>query len=108
MRNVQYQTSLPEQLLWRKLQPEEFRRRQPLGRYTVDFVCHPKKLVVEVAHHQRSRYGKSSTQALSTLGYQVVRFEDDDVRSDLSGVLQTIKIELAKRSWGQRAKRSLN
>jgi very-short-patch-repair endonuclease len=97
MRNMQQQPSRPEQQLWRQLQPQAFRRQEAMGRYTMDFVCHPKKLVVEVARNQRPRYGSIASQAMRSLGYHVVRFDDADVQADLGGVVQTIKIELAKR-----------
>jgi hypothetical protein len=42
-----------ENILWRQLRAKrllglKFRRQEPIGRYIVDFVCHEKKVIIEL------------------------------------------------------------
>ena len=48
-----------ERLLWRHLRAKQleglkFRRQEPIGRYIVDFVCHEKRIVIEVNGSQHT------------------------------------------------------
>jgi very-short-patch-repair endonuclease len=89
-----------EILLWRYLKANHlgelsFRRQAPVGTYIVDFVCHAACLVVEVdgeTHDFESRQRSDSVRDawLGTRGYIVLRFANDDVLSNLEGVLLTV------------------
>jgi very-short-patch-repair endonuclease len=90
-----------EILLWRYLKAEHleglsFRRQTPIGSYIVDFVCHAARVVVEIdgeTHdfEARQRSDGIRDRWLASRGYVVLRFTNDDVRSNLEGVLLTIR-----------------
>ena len=90
-----------EKKLWQKLRGRQlsgfkFVRQEPLGRYTCDFVCREKKVVVEVdgGQHSESSRDRVRDQFLNSLGYRVLRFWNNDVLSNVDGVLQVIETEL--------------
>ncbi|HUL23003.1 MAG TPA: DUF559 domain-containing protein [Thermodesulfobacteriota bacterium] len=90
-----------EQHLWRHLRDKQiegfkFRRQQPIGRYVVDFVNLEKKLVVEVdgGQHAIDARDKIRDEWLRAEGYEVLRFWDNQVLSNLEGVLETIRASL--------------
>ncbi len=87
----------PEKLLWRALRSEQvnglkFRRQQPIGRYIVDFYCPSLKLVVKVdgATHVDDSRDAIRDAWLSAQGIRVLRFWNNDVMGNLSGVLSSI------------------
>jgi very-short-patch-repair endonuclease len=92
----------PEVILWsqlrrRNLNGHRFRRQHPIGSYVVDFACLKAKLIVELdgGHHSEQREADRQRDAnLEELGFNVLRFWNDDVRSNLSGVLEKIAAEL--------------
>jgi very-short-patch-repair endonuclease len=87
-----------ERKLWYALRAHRFeglgfRRQVPLGRYVLDLVCHDRGLIIEVDGGQHF----SSSQAhrdrirdrwLNTQGYRVVRIANDEVLTNLEGVVQ--------------------
>ncbi|PWK84340.1 endonuclease domain-containing protein [Fulvimonas soli] len=92
-----------EQHLWRRLrnrQPQgwKFRRQHEIDRYIVDFACPDAALVVELDGSQRDgqmAYDEVRTRKLENLGYRVLRFWDNDVLTDIEGVLEAILEALA-------------
>ena len=96
-----------EHKLWqalrnRKLQHWKFRRQEPIERYIVDFVCPDAKLVIEVdgaTHSTELELAKDSerTRVLEACGFRVVRLQNDDIFSNLDGVIETILAELEHR-----------
>ncbi len=87
-----------ERHLWRRLRDRQiegfkFRRQQPVGRYVVDFVNLEKKLIIELdgGQHAVGPGDKVRDEWLRAEGYKVVRFWDNQVLSDLEGVLETIR-----------------
>ncbi len=62
-----------------------------MGRFIADFVCHDRKLVVEVDGGQ---HGGKSDQCRDTWfrsrGYTVLRVWNNDVLGNIEGVLDTI------------------
>jgi very-short-patch-repair endonuclease len=87
-----------ERQFWRHLRDRQiegfkFRRQQPLGRYVVDFVNLEKKVVVELdgGQHVLDPGDKIRDEWLRAEGYQVLRFWDNQVFSDIEGVLETIR-----------------
>jgi very-short-patch-repair endonuclease len=90
-----------EKKLWHKLRSRQlsghkFVRQEPLGRYTCDFVCRDKKVVIEVdgGQHAGSARDAVRDQFVHDLGYRVLRFWNNDVLSNMDGVLQAIESEL--------------
>ena len=87
-----------EQHLWRHLRDRQiegfkFRRQQPIGRYVVDFVNLEKKVVVELdgGQHALDSGDKIRDEWLRAEGYKVLRFWDNQVFSNLEGVLENIR-----------------
>ena len=73
-----------------------FRRQRPIGKYIVDFVCLPLKLVIEVdgiSHQFEKNIKKDAVRDanLRTLGYEILRFTDDDVLNDIKNVIRVIE-----------------
>ncbi len=82
-------------------QPEgiKFRRQQPIGPYIVDFVSFERKLVVEVdggQHNEKDGMAKDDkrTKWLEAEGFQVLRFWNNDVVTNIEGVLENIRAVL--------------
>jgi very-short-patch-repair endonuclease len=97
-RRLRNQSTDTERKLWRHLRDRQiggfkFRRQHPVGRYVVDFVNLEKKVVVELdgGQHAIDRGDKIRDDWLRSEGYQVLRFWDNQVFSDLEGVLETIR-----------------
>ncbi len=87
-----------ERLLWRHLRMRQlgghrFRRQHPLGSYIVAFFCHEKRLVVEVdggQHATASARDQERDRWMSSRGYRVLRFWNNQVFSEIEGVKQVI------------------
>jgi len=64
----------------------------PLGSFVVDFCCEEAHLVVEVDGGQHSANGcdAARTKVLEAMGYLVLRFWNNEVLSNIDGVLETI------------------
>ena len=82
-----------ERALWWRLRNRQlgglkFRRQRPEGPYIADFVCLEAKLIVEVdgAQHQGSIADCMRTQHLKRIGFDVVRFSNEEVRADIEAV----------------------
>jgi len=89
-----------EILLWRYLKAHHldglaFRRQAPMGKYVVDFVCHSARIIVELdgeTHDfdERQQHDAVRDAWLASRGYHVLRFTNEDVLSNLEGVLTVI------------------
>jgi very-short-patch-repair endonuclease len=79
--------------LWkRNLDGVKFRRQQPIGKYIVDFICLEKKLIIEIdgGQHNQSPIIQTDLQRtkwLESKGYRVIRFWNNDVLTNMDGVL---------------------
>jgi very-short-patch-repair endonuclease len=76
-------------------------RATSIGPYFVDFYCPACRLVIELdgaAHFSQTRgeYEAKRTKYLEAEGLTVIRFENELLRTDLDGVLATIKQQLQK------------
>ena len=61
--------------------------------YVVDFCCESARLIIELdggQHAERSIEDTKRTADLEAYGYLVLRFWNNDVLSNIEGVLQTI------------------
>jgi adenine-specific DNA-methyltransferase len=89
-----------EAVLWNRLRSSQvngvkFRRQQPIKNYIVDFVTFEKRLIVELdgsQHDEASMKEKDTkrTAFLESQGFRVIRFWDNDVLSNIDGVLEKI------------------
>jgi very-short-patch-repair endonuclease len=92
-----------EQRLWHALRGAQlgvaFRRQHPVGRYVLDFYCASVGLAVELDgddHASRPARDAARTQFLNSLGIHVIRFSNRDVWTNLVGVREATKLELAQ------------
>jgi very-short-patch-repair endonuclease len=90
-----------ETLLWRYLKADRidglsFRRQAPIRNYIADFVCLSVKLVVEVdgeSHdfEERQKADKYRGAFFESEGFHVLRFTNEQVMSNLEGVVEAIR-----------------
>ena len=93
-----------ERALWNKLRSKQiegvkFRRQQPIGPYIVDFVSLERKLIIEIdggQHNERKvrEEDQEREEWLKEKGYQTLRFWNNDVLTNIEGVLERIKENL--------------
>jgi very-short-patch-repair endonuclease len=92
--------------LWRALRRDQlngfsFRKQYPIGRYIVDFYC-SRRLAVEVDGGQHAEQQKQSddhrTQWLAEKGVTVVRYWNNEVLSNLDGVLSDLLAHIERLS----------
>jgi very-short-patch-repair endonuclease len=79
----------------RRLGGHKFKRQWSIGPYVVDFCCIEKRLILEIDGGQHSAESDAKrTASLCAKGYRVVRFWNNDVLSNLDGVLISLLAEL--------------
>jgi len=98
----------PEIWLWGRLkrlhaQGFHFRRQRPFHGYYLDFVCIDRGLVVEIDGSQhndplQAEHDGVRDAVLRRAGYQVMRFSNSSVRTDIDGVMDAIVLALGARS----------
>jgi adenine-specific DNA-methyltransferase len=103
-RQLRAKETSAEARLWqalrnRRLDRWKFRRQHPIDRYVVDFVTLAGRLIVEVdggTHSTPAEIARDTdrTRVLESLGFHVVRVTNDEVRSNINGVLDAIFFEL--------------
>jgi very-short-patch-repair endonuclease len=71
----------------------KFRRQEPIGEYIVDFVCHEKKVIIELDGGQHSEAPERDLERDSWFrseGFRVLRFWNNDVFSQTKEILEMI------------------
>ncbi|MCH3951186.1 MAG: DUF559 domain-containing protein [Acidaminococcus sp.] len=100
-RRMRKSMTVHERILWfqflRKF-PVRFVRQKVLYHYIVDFYCAKAKLIIEVdgvqhSEEQNTAYDAQRTAFLRTKGYEVMRFSNLEIQTQL----QTVKAEIKKR-----------
>ena len=99
-----------ETLLWRYLKANRvdglgFRRQTPIRNYIVDFVCHSAKVIIELdgASHDFEEQQKADEKRdafFVSEGFQVLRFTNEQVMSNLEGIVETIRQIVSSRASG--------
>lgn len=86
-----------EKLLWyhlknKQLNGYKFRRQEPIGNYIVDFVCYSCRIIIEAdgSQHLDSETDKERDEWFSSQGFRVLRFWNNDIISNIEGVLEVI------------------
>ena len=72
----------------------------PVGSYIVDYMCVSTRLVIELdggQHSEQQYYDQKRTQFLETNNLKVIRFWNNEVLENLSGVLETLTLALSQR-----------
>ncbi len=86
------ETKLWNRIRNRQINGDKFVRQEPIGRYICDFVCREKLVVIEVdgGQHSESVRDEVRDRYLRGQGYRVMRFWNNDVLSNIDGVLTVI------------------
>lgn len=97
-----------ETILWtqirrKQLSGYQFKRQYSIDRYIVDFYCPQLKLVIEVdgdSHCSESarRYDAAREKEIAAHGIKILRFTNNDVYSNLKGVVEAIMWNLNEES----------
>jgi crossover junction endodeoxyribonuclease RuvC len=95
-----------ERIVWGQLRAKrfdgyKFRRQEPILGFTADFVCHERRLIIELdggPHADNAAGDARRTALLNQAGFRVLRFWNTDVIDNLEGVLETINAALAEAS----------
>ena len=83
--------------LWIELKGQrlgvKFRRQAPIGPYSVDFVCHEKKLVVELdgSQHIAGPHDQRRDRWLRRHGFRVLRIWNSIVYEDVEEAVAMIR-----------------
>ena len=100
-RHMRFHATASESRLWESIRARKlgvtFRRQLPVGRYIVGFAAPAVCLAVEVDgayHARRNKADARRDEALSRLGYRVLRLEAALVMRDLPAALARITAEL--------------
>lgn len=87
-----------EKYLWkylrgRQLEGFKFRRQQPIGKYIADFINLERKIIIEVdgGQHLENKKDKLRDKWLEEQGYEVLRFWDNEVLTNIEGVMESIR-----------------
>ena len=90
-----------EKYLWkylrgRQLEEFKFRRQHPIGKYIVDFINLERKIIIEVdgGQHSENKKDKLRDKWLKEKGYEVLRFWDNEVLTNIEGVIESIRKKL--------------
>ena len=98
-----------ESALWEMLRGkklgDKFRRQHVIGDFIVDFVCLQKQLVIEVdgGYHNDEAQKEADDlreKILQDLGYEVLRFTNEEVLGDTERVVEKIKVVLQSSPLG--------
>jgi very-short-patch-repair endonuclease len=97
-RSLRSDMTIAEHKLWQAIRGKQiedwrFRRQHPIGPYIADFACIDKLLVIELdggQHQDQVAYDARRTAYVESLGWQVLRFWNNDVLNNLDGVLAKV------------------
>ena len=92
-----------ERELWKYLSKRQvgglkFSRQMPVGPYYADFLCRELGLIIEIdgySHETQQGYDAKRSRDLVDHGYRVLRFTNDDVLSNIEGVIRQIEMAVA-------------
>ena len=99
-KNLRKRATDTEQVLWQHLRAKrftglKFKRQQPIGPYIVDFVCFEKKIIIELDGGQHAQPEEMQSDSIrdqwfEAKGFKVLRFWDNEVLTNIRGVLEVI------------------
>jgi protein MpaA len=99
-KNLRNNMTQQEIILWqylknKQIQNTKFRRQQRIGNYICDFVSFEKKLIIELDGSQHNRVNniaqdKIRDDFLSSKGFSVLRFWNNEIDNNINGVLEKI------------------
>jgi very-short-patch-repair endonuclease len=99
-RTLRRDSTWSERALWKHLRNRgvggaKFRRQFGVGPYVLDFYCADALLAIELdgdvhGHPQQERHDHYRDKFITNLGIKVLRFWNEEVRTNLDGVLEEI------------------
>ena len=98
-KTLRNEASPDERLFWKALRESavvhglKFRRQHVVHPYFADFACLSARVIVELdgeSHNGSVAYDRQRDSFLRSQGYDVLRFSNDEVRTNLEGVVATI------------------
>ena len=103
-RNLRQAGNLSEVILWNELKKDKlgyrFLRQRPIEKYIVDFYCHSLNLVIEIdgaaSHNTKLKKDLIRQKELESLGINILRFSDKDVKFNRGSVIKIIKDEILR------------
>jgi very-short-patch-repair endonuclease len=102
-RRLRKATTDAEAALWyrlrsRRLNGYKFVRQEPIGQYTVDFICRESRLIVEVDGGQHADNARDVVRDkwIADRNYRILRFWNNDVLGNVASVLEIIATTLAE------------
>ena len=103
-RLLRSQMTPAETRLWFRFRAKQFlgfkfRRQHGIGPYIVDFYCSERSIVIEVDGDVHANEGqrlkdRAREEALRNLGLQIFRYTNDEVLTNLEGVLENLRARL--------------
>ena len=103
-KNLKENPTEAEQLIWEYLKNKKtgykIRRQHVIDDFITDFVCLPKKVVIEIdggIHLLQQEQDALRTNTLNEKGYKVIRFTNDEVLANPENVALKIKEVLDSR-----------
>ncbi len=104
-RELRHEMTPAEKILWNELRGNKlgvhFRRQQIIAGFIVDFYCHKVALVIEVdgdIHDLQKEEDAQREQVLSEMGLRIIRFRNNEVEKNLTGVLEKIRNRISNKS----------
>ncbi|MCU6455760.1 DUF559 domain-containing protein [Sphingomonas sp. A2-49] len=101
----------PERRLLRALRESfptlKWRHQAPVGPYRADILCFSERLVIEVdgdTHAATSEHDAARTRFIHRQGFSVIRFANNDVMTNLEGVIAQISFSLGEKAGARTAK----
>lgn len=109
-RGLRREMTPQEKLLWaclrdRRLAGAKFRRQMWLTGFIADFACPPARLVVEAdgsQHADLPGYDAARAAAFTRLGWRTLRFWNNEINTNLEGVVTAISTALTPLPAGER------
>ncbi len=96
-RTLRHTQTPQEVILWSKLRSRgtgyKWKRQVSIGKYIIDFYCPEKKLAVEIdgiQYDNNKEYDEERTKYLKIQGILVLRFWNNEVNTNIEGVLLMI------------------
>lgn len=97
-RELRNNPTAAEELLWSRLRKAQlgglkFSRQMPIAGHFADFACRSVKLVVELdgsQHVEMSDEDAERSRRIKAQGYRVIRFWNNDLTTNMAGVLEAI------------------
>jgi very-short-patch-repair endonuclease len=98
-RTLRKEMTLAEILLWNELRRKQllgydFHRQKPVDVYVVDFFCPKLLLAIEIdgaSHEGRQEEDSKRQKEIERYGISFLRFDDNEVKKNLDGVLGCIR-----------------